>query len=145
MLEQIYFTAIVVLIYMVMFFVVALFIKDNSIVDIGWGLGFVVVTVANYLTFASAEFIQIFVLILVILWGIRLAVYLFIRNRKKSEDFRYAAWRKQWGKFWIIRSFLQVFIIQGVFMVIIALPVFLIQSETVKDYSCPWLIISSIV
>jgi steroid 5-alpha reductase family enzyme len=73
---------------------------------------------------------------MVILWGLRLAIYIFIRNRGKKEDFRYAKWRKDWGKSWILRSYLQVFILQGFFMLSIAYPLFLYDSNQVKALNC---------
>jgi steroid 5-alpha reductase family enzyme len=72
---------------------------------------------------------QVLITALTLLWGFRLAVFLFFRNYGKPEDFRYAQWRKEWGKWVIPRSFLQVFMLQGFFMLIIALPIILVQNN----------------
>jgi steroid 5-alpha reductase family enzyme len=71
---------------------------------------------------------QVLITALTLLWGFRLAVFLFFRNYGKPEDFRYAQWRKEWGKWVIPRSFLQVFMLQGFFMLIIALPIILVLN-----------------
>lgn len=42
---------------------------------------------------------------------------------KDKEDIRYLNWRQEWGQGWILRSYLQVFILQAVFMILIASPV----------------------
>ena len=55
------------------------------------------------------------------------------RNLGKPEDFRYAAWRKDWGKWLIPRAFLQVFMLQGVIMLIIAYPIIMNNATTVAS------------
>jgi steroid 5-alpha reductase family enzyme len=109
-------------------FFIALIRKDNSIADIIWGLGFIVVALT--ILFINGEYAirQLLVTALVILWGMRLSVRIFIRNKGKGEDFRYRKWRRDWGKFWIIRSYIQVFIIQGLMMFLIAIPIIIINS-----------------
>jgi steroid 5-alpha reductase family enzyme len=44
------------------------------------------------------------------------------RNVDKPEDFRYAAWREEYGSSWWWRSYLQVFLLQGFLMWIISVP-----------------------
>jgi steroid 5-alpha reductase family enzyme len=63
----------------------------------------------------------------VLIWGLRLAIYIFLRNKGKGEDFRYKAWRDTW-KFFILRSYLQIFILQGILMFIIALPIIFVNK-----------------
>jgi steroid 5-alpha reductase family enzyme len=57
------------------------------------------------------------------LWGLRLALHLFIRNHGKGEDFRYRAMRKRWGPRFPLISLATVFTAQGVLMWIVSLPV----------------------
>jgi steroid 5-alpha reductase family enzyme len=58
-----------------------------------------------------------------------LTLHIFLRNHGKPEDFRYANWRKEWGKHVVIRSFFQVFMLQGFFMFIIALPIIITKAS----------------
>jgi len=118
-----------VFLYMNLIFVIALIKKDNGIVDIAWGLGFVLVALFNFFYIPGFTARQMLVTLLILLWGIRLAHYINCRNKNKPEDFRYAAWRKQWGKFWIIRTYFQVFMVQGFFMLVIVSPVFLLHYD----------------
>jgi steroid 5-alpha reductase family enzyme len=53
----------------------------------------------------------------------RLTLYLAWRNLGKGEDYRYQEWRADWGSRWWIVSLFQVFLLQGVLMWIVALPV----------------------
>jgi steroid 5-alpha reductase family enzyme len=45
------------------------------------------------------------------------------RNRSKPEDHRYRLWREEWGDSFLIRTFLQVFLLQGFLVLVISLPV----------------------
>jgi steroid 5-alpha reductase family enzyme len=119
--------AFVIWLYMTIVFLIALMKKDNSIVDVFWGLGFIVV--AGYSLIRSGNFNpETFVLnLMVLLWGIRLSIHIFIRNKGKGEDFRYKAWRDTW-KFFVLRSYLQIFILQGIFMMIVSGPVYFVNQ-----------------
>lgn len=120
-------SAVAVFIFMNLMFVVAFLIKDNSIVDIGWGLGFIIIGCVGLLRHGQGT-LQWLTFALVVLWGVRLASYILIRNRGKGEDFRYAAWRKEWGSSVVWRSYLQVFTLQGLFMLVIASPLHVLFS-----------------
>ncbi len=122
-------SAICIFSFMLLMFVVAMLIKNNSIVDIGWGLGFIIVTIATFFLDGDERFHQKLVSYLVIVWGLRLAIYIGIRNIGQPEDFRYANWRKEWGSSFAMRSFFQVFMLQGVVMFVITLPIVVINSD----------------
>ena len=122
-----------ILIYMTVFFIIALIIKNNSIVDIGWGFGFVAVTLILTAYTWPASSRDIIVLLVILLWGIRLSVFIYLRNRGKEEDFRYAAWRKQWGKNAAWMAFFKVFMLQGIVMWIVLLPVIINFSGSAKN------------
>ncbi|MFO7734004.1 MAG: DUF1295 domain-containing protein [Candidatus Aminicenantes bacterium] len=114
--------------YMTAWFVVALVRKDNSVADIAWGLGFVLVAVVTFFRRGSL-FLPLLVTTLVLVWGIRLAVHILVRNRKRGEDPRYAEWRRKWGRSFLWRSYLQVFLLQGFFMLVISAPVILVNTH----------------
>lgn len=121
--EIIFVPVLVIFIYMSLFFVMAQILKNNSIVDIGWGLGFVIVALTTLFYSQDLSNRKVLVTLLVAMWGIRLFMHIGIRNLGKSEDFRYAAWRKAWGKWVVPRAFFQIFMTQGAFMYLIALGV----------------------
>jgi steroid 5-alpha reductase family enzyme len=127
MLDFIFYSAICVFIYMSFIFILAWIKKDNSIVDIAWGIGFIVVAILTF--FLKAEFVarHILVTALIFIWGTRLATHIAIRKKGKGEDFRYAQWRKDWRKWFVIRSFFQIYMLQGFLLLIIAYPVMLIN------------------
>ncbi|MBM7454140.1 steroid 5-alpha reductase family enzyme [Acholeplasma morum] len=104
----------VVFAYFTVFYVIAQIIKDNSIVDMGWGLGFVFGSIATLLSTDNPTLLSYVVVIFITLWGTRLSFRLIRRNFGKPEDFRYAQWRKEWGNKAVIIAFFRVFFVQGV-------------------------------
>jgi len=122
--------AIIVLGYMTGLFVIALIRKDNSIADIAWGLGFVIVAWTTLLITGSFYLRQILACSLVLIWGSRLSIRIFLRNRGKGEDPRYRKWREDWGRFFILRSYLQVFLLQGVILLVNISPVLIINTTS---------------
>ncbi len=102
---------------------VSLAVGDASIVDVFWGVGFVIVA---WMTFATADgnlARKWLVALLVTLWGVRLAGYLAWRNLGKGEDYRYRAMREKRGKSFAWQSLFLVFGLQGALMWIISLPI----------------------
>jgi steroid 5-alpha reductase family enzyme len=96
-------------------------------VDIGWGLGFVIIALFSLFYSRNFNFRTILVTTLVTIWGLRLFYHIINRNWGKPEDFRYANWRKEWGKWLNLRAFFQIFILQGLFMVIISAPILIVN------------------
>jgi steroid 5-alpha reductase family enzyme len=110
--------------YMCLVFLLALVLRDNGIVDVAWGLGFIVVAAGQVLHAESLHPRLVLVSALTFLWGVRLAVHILVRNsRRRGEDFRYRAWREKWGRWFVLRSFLQVFMLQGAVMVVVSAPI----------------------
>jgi steroid 5-alpha reductase family enzyme len=101
----------------------SLYLKNSSIVDVFWGAGFIV---ANWVYFALSPdgFLprKLLIGILVTLWGLRLSIHVLARNWGKPEDFRYQKWRQENGSRWWWWSFLQVFLLQGILLGIISAP-----------------------
>jgi steroid 5-alpha reductase family enzyme len=64
---------------------------------------------------------------LVCVWALRLAIYIFWRNHGKGEDFRYRAWREENPETWWWRSFFKVFMLQGLMLGLIAMPLLAAQ------------------
>ncbi len=112
--------------YMTAWYVIGLAKRRNDVADIAWGLGFPIVGWVAFLTSGFSK-VSLMTNILVTIWGLRLARHIYLRNRKRGEDSRYLAWRKEWNNFYI-RSYLQIYIFQGLLMLIISSPVVLINT-----------------
>jgi len=122
--------AIILFAYMSFWFIISVLKKRNDIADVAWGLGFILLTWGSYFFSADFNLRGLIVGILVSIWGLRLAWHIYSRNKGKTEDYRYLAWRKEWGNWFYLRSYFQVYILQGVFLFLIILPVLFINKNT---------------
>ncbi len=104
-------------------------IKDNSIVDVFWGFGFVLIVVISFL--GSGMWLhQIAITVLVLLWWARIVSHIGLRKFKDhKEDARYAKWREEWGSGWyfVIRSFFQVYMLQMILMLVVATAILVVN------------------
>ena len=114
---------IAIMILMTLLWIVSVFIKNVSIVDLFWDFGFVITSFVYYFNTEGFLLRKTILLILVTLWGLRLSSYLAWRNVGKGEDFRYQQFRKSYGekRYWWI-SFFQTFMLQGILMWLISAP-----------------------
>lgn len=114
--------------------ILSLLIKDSSIVDIFWGLGFVLAALFYFTITEGYGARRALITLLVLVWGVRLGVHLGIRNIGKGEDFRYQKWRKKYGvNYWWV-SYFQVFMLQGVVMWLISAPILAAQINDGPAY-----------
>jgi len=104
--------------------------RDVSIVDIAWGLGFVLVAWTTAWRAASATTLSAtlerpstwLLPVCTTLWGLRLSGYLAWRNHGRGEDKRYAAMRARRPETFWRQSLVSVFALQGAVMWFVSLP-----------------------
>jgi len=124
--------ALILLGYMTFWFIISIIKKRNDVADIAWGFGFVFMAWLSFFLIGFS-FKAFFVNSLITIWGLRLTWHIYNRNKKREEDSRYLEWRKTWKNFYL-RSFLQVFLLQGVFLFLISLPVMFINHSASNDF-----------
>ncbi|MDT8273562.1 MAG: DUF1295 domain-containing protein [Desulfomonilia bacterium] len=120
--------AVILFVFVTAVFLLALKQQDNSIADVAWGLGFIVVAWSTLIITGSFTPRQLIASLLILIWGLRLSIRIHLRNRGKGEDVRYRKWRKEWGKSFVIRSYLQVFLLQGGILLLNIMPVLFINT-----------------
>ena len=121
----------IILVCMLALWLASLVLRNSSIVDIFWGLGFVVAAWAYQLLTPDGLLARkVLLLALVTIWGLRLSLYILWRNWAKPEDFRYAKWRAESGGRWWWKSLFQVFLLQGLLLCIISAPLLTAQLRT---------------
>lgn len=139
MLNIFWLAAGIIFVYLNIIFILSLVKKNASIVDIAWGPGFIlvvwVILVKNIVSFHQIYFLHFLTAILITIWGSRLAWHIYQRNKGKPEDYRYAAWRQKWGKNFIWRSYFQIFMLQGIFLLLIIIPALLILKNKPKGFN----------
>jgi steroid 5-alpha reductase family enzyme len=125
---------IVILAIMVALWLLSLWLKDSSIVDIFWGMGFVI-TAWIYFYLAPDGYLarKLLITSLATVWGLRLSIYILLRNLGHGEDFRYRKWRQESGKNWWWFSFFKVFALQGFLMWVISFPLLAGQFSPLPD------------
>lgn len=124
--EQLLTALLALALYMGTAFVISLIRKDNGTADVAYGWGFVLVAWVTY-TLGVQSITGLLVSCLATVWAARLSIRIYLRNRGKPEDFRYKAWRDAWGKTFVVRSFLQVYMLQGLVIFTVALPLSLLN------------------
>lgn len=110
-------------------FGVSIMLQRNDIADVAWGPGIAIATLMALIQHPTPGIGMWILGILVCIWALRLGIRIGLRNMKKPEDPRYAQWRQEWGRWFTVRSFLQVFVLQGALMVVMAAP-FLVLAYT---------------
>lgn len=127
-----------VVLMMIFGWLLSLVLKNVTVVDSLWGLGFVLIA---WQTFFSANGFAgrgLLIACLVTIWGLRLCAYLTWRNWGKGEDPRYGLWREKSGKnFWIVSLF-KVFLLQSLFLWAISISIqYGVAAETPGKFT--WL------
>ena len=95
--------------------------KNVTLVDSLWGLGFVMIAWMTVWLTPDHGPRQTVMAVMVTLWGLRLSSHLSWRNWGHGEDPRYGQWRETSGeRFWLVSLF-KVFLLQAIFLWLIAL------------------------
>lgn len=111
-----------IIILVTLLWILSIIIVDASIVDLFWGMGFVLVNLFYFIVSGDLSQRKILVSVLVTIWGVRLFIYLSFRNIGKGEDFRYQKFRQDYGpeRYWWV-SYFQVFLLQGGLIMLVSL------------------------
>ena len=119
-----------VLMTFLIFWVISLFIKNPSIIDVCWGTGFIVMAYIFIVNGAGWTTRNIFMFGLVAIWGIRISYFVLKRlNFGKIEDHRYTNIREKW-KPYIRFNFLVFFVFQALIEIFISLSLLYIAVNT---------------
>lgn len=130
------FSALALFIFMHIAFVVGTALKNNGVIDSFYGLGYVVVAWTSLILMGSLSIRHIITTILVSIWGFRLFFYVTIRNWGESEDYRYQAIRKSYGDKVLSKSYVKIYLFQGLIIFLVGFPALFINStETTPTLS----------
>jgi steroid 5-alpha reductase family enzyme len=119
---------------------IGVWLRDASIIDVFWGPLFVAIAwvlFAARLPNVGAE--QLVVLLLVTAWGLRLAFHLAARNFGMGEDVRYRLWRAHGGSRWWLKSYYRIYLLQGAIALVVATPVVATFRNTDAPFAINWL------
>lgn len=111
---------------MTAWYVISIIKKRNDIADIAWGLGFILIAYFNLYT-GYLSFQSVLIAFLTTIWGGRLAFHIYHRNKNKAEDARYHQFKSS--------PYLKVFMLQGLFMFLISIPIVTISNLDITGWS----------
>ncbi len=108
--------------YVAIVWALSLPLRDASIADVFWGPGFAFVAIVAASLSPPSDRATLLV-VLTSVWGLRLALHIGTRwRKKKEEDRRYQAMRATWGDRFPVVSLFTVFLLQGGLLWIVSLP-----------------------
>ena len=106
-------SAFIIWFYMTVWYFIALLKKRNDLADTAWGLGFILVAFSSFILEPNQKLL--ISLLLISIWGFRLAIHIYNRNKNKKEDPRYEQFKNS--------PYLKVFMTQGFLMWLICWPI----------------------
>ncbi|HEX7633335.1 MAG TPA: DUF1295 domain-containing protein [Candidatus Saccharimonadales bacterium] len=127
--------AALLVVYMTLAWLVAVWRKRIDTVDGAWGLGFVLVAWAAVIE--RPVFRTYLIAAIVTVWGVRMTWHLGRRSLTHPEDRRYTELRKKWkGNPWI-RAYFSIFLLQGALVWLICLPIVMATNAQLTGWK--WL------
>ncbi|KAL1823598.1 hypothetical protein ACET3Z_010376 [Daucus carota] len=100
-------TAIVTAGYQFFFFIITALLKFDKVTDFAGSTNFIILAVLTLVVRGTWHFRQVILSLLVIVWGIRLAIFLLMRILQWGEDRRFDEMRDNLGKlafFWMFQA-----------------------------------------
>jgi len=138
-----------ILIIVTIIYFLALLKKDNSIMDIAYGLIFLLAGVTAYFATGTQNTLGLIILGAVFLWSMRLSGRILKKNIGKGEDERYVNWRKAWMQkgftYFLIRTYLQINLLQGLIILLVSLPIILSLGVSDTDINQTFLYLGLLV
>ncbi len=139
------------IIFMTVMFTVGHAKKRYDVVDMAWGLTFIVIALTSLGLRIHSQTINhpvvlLIPTVLVVVWGLRLSIHIFRRLLSTSvEDKRYAELRAKWrGRNQSLNVFLRIYVLQAILASIIMVPV-IIYNTTAEDPTRSLIVIGLIV
>lgn len=116
-------------VFMSLMFMIGRRLSRYDVVDVAWGLVFIVISVTSLLV-NHGTVTSLTVLALVTIWGIRLSNHIYRRLRATTqEDKRYVELRKKWkpGN-QAIAIYLRIYLVQALLATVVCLPIIVIGA-----------------
>ncbi|MBU6234185.1 MAG: DUF1295 domain-containing protein [Acidobacteria bacterium] len=122
-------------------FAISFRVKRHAIIDVFWGSGFLVVYLESLWRKAdSLSATQLWLLIAVALWSLRLTFYLAWRQRGSEEDSRYVAILKNTtGRSEALKALKVIYFLQATLLWLVSLPLQFVAASS--DTSFPTLVV----
>ena len=135
--------AILILFYFTLLFFVACRIRNYAIADVGWGAGFILIALMCIYLANNISLLFWLVFGLICLWGTRLSIHIYLRNKGKPEDFRYQQFRTKWIKHPYLNAYVKLYLTQALLTLIVSTAILIAAfNATSKINIVGWLFFS---
>jgi steroid 5-alpha reductase family enzyme len=122
-------------------------VKDNSIVDISWGIMFLIPNAVVWIINGHPSQTSIAVNVLLLVWALRMAAYNI--KRHTQEDWRYVEMRKGWeakGRTaYLVLSYLMIYFMQSIFQILMNAPSLFLSIWSIDGIEPPQFIVGIII
>nr|GME03471.1 DUF1295 domain-containing protein [Ipomoea batatas] len=116
-------TAIVTVVFQFIFFIVTALLKFDKVTDFAGSTNFVILAILTLALKGSWHFRQVILSVLVVIWGLRLGLFLLMRIMQWGEDRRFDGKRDQLGRLAIFWTF------QAIWVWTVSLPVTVVNAS----------------
>lgn len=129
LISSIFYSALAVALFFFIMWLMHLPMRNVAIVDVGWGLGFIVIAIIDIILGVGFNTRNLFLLMMVTLWGLRISVFVLKRIlHERHEDKRYAKIREGFGPLaWL--KFLIIFEFQAMLQVAMSVQLLIIARN----------------
>lgn len=116
---------------------VSLYLDRVSTAKYSWSIMLAAATLIYAQTLGSNGPVEVALVIMVVVWALRLAVFLLVRDRNQPEDRRYRMMRKRYSPNFGFKSFYLIFMSQAVLAWLLS-SIFAIVLKTAADSQVQW-------
>ncbi len=116
--------------WMTWWYFVARHFQRTDIVDMVWGLSYGFIALLLFVFFSPSSLAAV-PMVFVVVWSFRLVSHIIVRLTRHSEDSRYAAFRLSWWKYFSVKSYFYIFLLQWFFIAIISLPLLFLLTKNI--------------
>ena len=116
---------------------VSLYLDRVSTAKYSWSIMLAAATLIYAQTLGSNGPVEVALVIMVVVWALRLAVFLLVRDRNQPEDRRYRMMRKRYSPNFGFKSFYLIFMSQAVLAWLLS-SIFAIVLKTAADSQMQW-------
>jgi steroid 5-alpha reductase family enzyme len=118
---------------MTLVWAISLLKRDAGIIDVFWGLGFVVVAWFYFFRTDAFTVRKVLTVALVSLWGLRLSVHILLRSIGRGEDYRYRDMRERHSRYFALWSLFAIFWLQAAILWFVSAPLLAAQSSALPQ------------
>lgn len=125
--------ALAVSVLMILAWILSLVVGNAGIVDVLWGIGFALIASTSALIGDGDSSRSDLLVAMVVVWGFRLSLHIWWQDRGRGEREPYRSMRRRAGDRFAVSSLAKVFLVRGLIMWVLSLPLQLATTQESPD------------